>query len=346
MVKWSSKGPEGALLISLLNSQTVDPSCLDKKYILQVKEAYPEFSKFSDDRFIINYKKLVREFSVHKSIQGVRKSSHNEDDDFDDEDEYDDEEEEDEEAIEEKVSHKPPSTLKMKNSPVRNLESKMSAVSIGSGGGAGGSGGGGGPTKLQLGHVMYQWPHEDGSDCVSIHIECPSSTQADGFVAKVTNGTNLQIEFKMAEILLSPNWLQYVEGENRPSVLNAYKKECTRMIDMKATTGFFNVKLPFAVDIAPIDQAKIAGMRSGRDTITKVLSLSYRCIHRSVHLSTASVIQMYDVENMHRRQYASPASSSAATAASSLGNLKDPEDDGGRSSKKRGCSTLTEMTDL
>ncbi len=103
---------------------------------------------------------------------------------------------------------------------------------------------------------------------------------------------------------------------------------------------------PFAVDIAPIEQAKIAGMKHGRDTITKVLSLSYRCIHRSVYLSTASVIQMFDVENMHRRQYASTASSSAATAASSPGNRKDPEDDSGRSSKKRVCSTLTEMTDL
>jgi len=100
MVKWSVKGPEGEKLVSLLAQGTIDSKNLERKYILQIKSNYPEvFGKFADDRFIANYKKVVREFAVHKSLQGKRTVPQEKDveEEEDEEEEAGDEEEETEE---------------------------------------------------------------------------------------------------------------------------------------------------------------------------------------------------------------------------------------------------------
>jgi len=292
MVKWSVKGPEGEKLVSLLAQGTIDSKNLERKYILQIKSNYPEvFGKFADDRFIANYKKVVREFAVHKSLQGKRTVPQEKDveEEEDEEEEAGDEEEETEEDETENLTDM--ATPKKKDNSVHHLEEKMSTVTIA------------GPKKLDMHKVMYTYANDEGVDCVVIHIEAPSSTVQDSFVAKISNNQRvLEIEFKIASMLLKTHWLSY-QNDLRvsPNVLNAYNQEVMRVRDMKATTGVCSIKLPFAVESSPSFLPRVECFKEGNPThtVTKIITFEFRALHRNApSLTYASRMNVIDISDM------------------------------------------------
>jgi len=70
---WNSKGPEGDKLLELFTKKLVDLDNQDKSYILEIKNKHSDvFGRFSPERFVVNYKKLLRSFKTGKDKRGAR----------------------------------------------------------------------------------------------------------------------------------------------------------------------------------------------------------------------------------------------------------------------------------
>jgi len=73
-IKWSKNGTAALHLLDLLKNQEVDPSNIKRDYILRLKDQHPVFQPYAVDRFVANVRKLFREFSLEKSLQGRRQN--------------------------------------------------------------------------------------------------------------------------------------------------------------------------------------------------------------------------------------------------------------------------------
>ena len=71
-LKWNSKGKEGLYLTNLFIDNKVDLNNLKPDYIRSVKAAHKIFEPFSDERFVINYRKLHSDFQIGKAKTGAR----------------------------------------------------------------------------------------------------------------------------------------------------------------------------------------------------------------------------------------------------------------------------------
>jgi hypothetical protein len=72
-VKWNSKGSEARYLTNLFIQQKVDLNNKKPEYIREVKRQHPIFAPFSQDRFVVNYRKLLSHYLIGKSKEGARK---------------------------------------------------------------------------------------------------------------------------------------------------------------------------------------------------------------------------------------------------------------------------------
>jgi len=71
-LKWNSKGKEGKFLTDLFIENKVDLSNTKPEYIRSVKAAHRIFEPFTNERFVINYKKLLSEYKIGKAKTGAR----------------------------------------------------------------------------------------------------------------------------------------------------------------------------------------------------------------------------------------------------------------------------------
>ena len=73
-VKWSSKGREAQYLTNLFIENKVDLNNLKPEYIRGIKSKHNIFDPFSNDRFVINYKKLLSEYKIGQEKAGARRN--------------------------------------------------------------------------------------------------------------------------------------------------------------------------------------------------------------------------------------------------------------------------------
>jgi len=70
---WNSKGPEGEKLLELFTKKLVDLDNLNKEYILQIQNKHSKvFGRFTPERFLVNYKKLLRAYKTGEDKKGAR----------------------------------------------------------------------------------------------------------------------------------------------------------------------------------------------------------------------------------------------------------------------------------
>ena len=305
MVKWNTKGVEGEKLISLLTQGTIDYKNLERKYILEVKGNYPEvFGRFADDRFIANYKKVVREFAVHKSLQGKRSASQAKvDDEAEEEGTRQEEEEEEEEAEEleeqeaeeleeDDTDYLADMATPKKQDSVQHLEERMRKASIAT------------PNrndKLEVHKIMYTYLNEEGIECVVVHFEAPSSTMQ--VESKVKNQKMLEVEFKMTPILLNSNWLKVQQDlQVTANVQNAYKQAVASLREERATYSKLCIKLPFAVEAEPTFRPKLACFKEGNPThtVTKIITLEFRSLYRTPSITTVHNMNVFEVNDLNQ----------------------------------------------
>ena len=70
---WNSKGPEGEKLLELFTNDLVDLDNQDRAYILAIKNKYSQvFGRFAPERFLVNYKNLLRAYKTGVDKKGAR----------------------------------------------------------------------------------------------------------------------------------------------------------------------------------------------------------------------------------------------------------------------------------
>jgi hypothetical protein len=71
--KWNSKGREAQYLTTLFIENKVDLDNLKPDYIRGIKSKHRIFDPFSNERFVINYKKLLAAYKIGQAKAGARR---------------------------------------------------------------------------------------------------------------------------------------------------------------------------------------------------------------------------------------------------------------------------------